>query len=190
MKKRFVPMWNVITDKWKKSYAWLIPFILLLVVLIANCITKFRMSEICGDESFSDMLGSIITSMSIIISIFGFLMPSLISAKNDKMVKYFIENADMNEFTKKIKAVIRSGMVGIALSIVLYVNKKIFPIIQSILLYSLLVIGTNFACSSYRFISIIISLLLKEKKDLSDKKCLNEMPEEKIQQLDSKIEHF
>ncbi len=190
MKKRFVPMWNVITDKWKKSYAWLIPCILLLVVLITNCITKFRMSEICGDESFSDMLGSIITSMSIIISIFGFLMPSLISAKNDKMVKYFIENADMNEFTKKIKAVIRSGMVGIALSIVLYVNKKIFPIVQSILLYSLLVIGTNFACSSYRFISIIISLLLKEKRDLSDKKCLNEMPEEKIQQLDSKIEHF
>ena len=54
-------------------------------------ITGFKMSEICGDDSFSDMLGSIITSMSIIISIFGFLMPSLISAKNDKMVKYFIE---------------------------------------------------------------------------------------------------
>ena len=94
----------------------------------------------------------------------------------------------MNEFIKKIKAVIRSGMIGILISIILYVNKNLFPIIQSLLLYVLLVIGLNFAYSAYRFISIIISLLLKEKKDLNAEQCPNEMSKEQVTLLNEKIE--
>ena len=184
MKKRLFSTLKSVTALWHKTYLYLIPILSLVGVMGVNYITGFKMSEICGDDSFSDMLGSIITSMSIIISIFGFLMPSLISAKNDKMVKYFIENADMNEFIKKIKAVIRSGMIGILISIILYVNKNLFPIIQSLLL----VIGLNFACSAYRFISIIISLLLKEKKDLNAEQCPNEMSKEQVTLLNEKIE--
>ena len=188
MKKRLFSTLKSVTALWHKTYLYLIPILSLVGVMGVNHITGFKMSEICGDDSFSDMLGSIITSMSIIISIFGFLMPSLISAKNDKMVKYFIENADMNEFIKKIKAVIRSRMIGILLSIVLYVNKNLFPILQSLLLYVLLAIGLNFACSAYRFISIIISLLLKEKKDLNAEQCPNEMSKEQVTLLNEKIE--
>ncbi len=42
------------------------------------------------------------------------------------MVKYFLENDDIYEFIKKIKAVIRSGIIGILISIILYVNKKLY----------------------------------------------------------------
>lgn len=190
MRKRFVSIYESIVDFWDKSYSWIIPGFTVIAVMVVNHKYDFKMSEICGNESFSDMLGAIITSMSIIISIFGFLMPSLISAKNDKMVKYFIENADMDEFIKKIKAVIRSGMAGILFSIILYINECLLSFIRTALLYVWLGIGINFICSSYRFISIIVSLLLKERKDDSDNKCPNTMSNERAKLLNSKIQKF
>ena len=103
------------------------------------------------------------------------------------MVKYFIENADMEEFVKKVKSVIRSGMLGILLSIVLYMNENLFPHVRTFILYVWLGINVNFLCSSYRFIGIIISLLLNEKKDIDDAECPNAMPPEAVSNLKSKL---
>lgn len=190
MSKKISSIYEVLIDFWNKSYSWIIPCFTVLAVMFINHKYDFKMEEICGDEMFSDMLGAIITSMSIIISIFGFLMPSLISAKNDRMVKYFIENADMNEFIKKIKSVIRSGMMGILFSIVLYMNENLLPYVRTTLLYIWLWTGLDFVCSSYRFISIIISLLLKEKKDVNNNECLNAMSDERVELLNNRIQKF
>jgi len=174
-------------ELWNKLYTWLIPFFVVIILMILNHLSDFSMVLICEDDNFADMLSAIITSMSIIISIFGFLMPSLVSVKNEKMVKYFIENADMDDFVAKIKSVIRSGMIGILLSIVLYVNAYLILPVRTFLLYAWIGINANFVCCSYRFIGIIISLLLKEKKDIRDMNCPNEMTKEEANTLNSKL---
>lgn len=190
MKKRLIAIYEYIMDFWRKSYSWFIPCFVTIVVIFVNHKYDFEILEICGNESFSDMLGAIITSISIMISIFGFLIPSLISAKNDKMVKYFIENADMDEFVRKVKAVIRSGIVAILFSLILYINESLLPKILTVLLYSWLIVGINFVCSSYRFISIIISLLLKEKREINSISCPNLMSEEREESLKNSLQKF
>lgn len=64
------------------------------------------------------------------------------------------------------------------------------PSVRSVLLYIWIGTGVNFTCSSYRFIGIIISLLLKEKKDINSGQCPNEMPKERVDLLNKKIKRF
>ena len=90
---------------WYSHYALIIPMTIISILLFAEVKQKIQILQICKNSLFSDMLTALITCMSIIISIFGFLIPSLISAKNDTMVKYFIENANMDVFVGKIKSV-------------------------------------------------------------------------------------
>lgn len=175
---------------WYQNYGVIIPVAVILCLITIKVRYKFNLTLICKNNLFSDMLTALITCMSIIISIFGFLIPSLISAKNDKMVKYFIENADMNLFVRKIKSVIFSGLTGILLSVLLYLNADFNIFVLQILLYLWIGIILNFACNSYRFISLIISLLLTEKEAFKGKKCANEFSEEEDEALNAKIQSF
>ena len=99
-----------VKEYWQKVYSIFIPILFILIILILEYSKKFSLILICDNDRFTDMLTALITCMSIIISIFGFLIPSLISAKNDKMVKYFIENANMEVFVGKIKSIIDLGL--------------------------------------------------------------------------------
>lgn len=171
---------------WYSAYAVIIPVILSMVLLAADIKQKINIMRICDNEMFSDMLTAVITCMSIIISIFGFLIPSLISAKNDTMVRYFIENADMEAFVGKIKSVVLSGFFGILLSVLLYLSSDLSYYILKTLIFSWIAVTFNFACNAYRFIGIIISLLLTEKKN-NEKVCINELPEKKVEQINNKI---
>lgn len=169
------------------TYSVSIPLLLIVGLLIADSKQKIDIMLICKNGLFSDMLTALITSMSIIISIFGFLIPSLISAKNDTMVKYFIENADMSVFVGKIKNVVLSGLTGILLSVLLYLNEDLGNRFLKILILVWIGVIFNFAINSYRFISIIISLLLTEKEDCDVKACANEVTEERKNEINSKI---
>ena len=173
---------------WYKKYGLIIPSVIVLVLMILNVSQIFKIVLICQNPLFSDMLTALITCMSIIISIFGFLIPSLISAKNDKMVKYFIENADMNVFVNKIRSLILSGLTGILLSVLLYLNASFNNFFLLLVLFLWIGVVLNFACNAYRFISIIIALLLTEKRDLGEKKCANEISKEKEEELNTKIQ--
>lgn len=179
-----------ISNVWNKNYSIIIPCFSIVFLVMINYSQNFSIIEICKNSEFKDMLTAVITSMSIIIGIFGFLMPSLISAKEETMVKYFIENADMNLFIKKIKGVVKGGIAGILLSIILYLNDNLVPEVLKILLYIWIGVGLNFVCNSYRFISIIISLLLSKKIEDSTKKCINDISDDKIQELNSNLKEF
>ena len=172
---------------WNEYYSVLIPAGLVAGLFLADKGQMIDIMLICESGLFGEMLASVITFMSIIISIFGFLIPSLISAKNDVMVKYFIEHANMPVFVGKIKSVVLSGLLGIFLSVLLYLHNNLGSIFLKVLLFSWIGVALNFACNSYRFISIIISLLLMEKKDDGEKKCANTASEEKIKNINSKI---
>lgn len=177
-----------VKEYWQKVYSIFIPILFILIILILEYSKKFSLILICDNDRFTDMLTALITCMSIIISIFGFLIPSLISAKNDKMVKYFIENANMEVFVGKIKSIIVLGLTGILLTILLYLEKSFYTTFVEILLLIWIGIVISFACNSYRFISIIVSLLLTEKQD-SDKgkKCINDMSKDRVEELNKKI---
>ena len=176
MKKEIIAKKENIVHIWDQNYSTLVPCFSIIFLAMINYIHQFNIIDICKNSSFDDMLTAIITSMSIVISIFGFLLPSLISAKEEKMVKYFLENADMRFFVKKIKGVIKSGIIGILLSIILYLYNDLLSQVLKVLLYIWIGVGLNFVCNSYRFISIIISL--------------NTMSNDKVQELNSKLNKF
>lgn len=190
MKKSIIVKSKKIKALWDKTYSIVIPILSVAFLILTNYGQNFNIIDICKNDLFGDMLTAIITSMSIVISIFGFLMPSLISAKEDKMVKYFIENADMNFFIRKIKGVIKAGILGILLSIVLYLGDDLLPNVLKILLYIWIGVGLNFVCNSYRFISIIISLLLLEKKTETSKNCINSLFSDRVDKLNSELKEF
>lgn len=177
-----------IMEGWQKAYSIIIPIIFIAIILILEAARKFSLIRICDDDRFTDMLTALITCMSIIISIFGFLIPSLISAKNDAMVKYFIENADMKVFVKKLKNIIILGLVGIFLTILLYLYKSFYEIFVHVLMLIWIGIVTSFACNAYRFISLIIELLLTEKHKIdSQKRSINALPENRVEKLNDKL---
>lgn len=177
-----------IVEGWQKAYSIIIPITFIALILILEAARKFSLIKICDDDRFTDMLTALITCMSIIISIFGFLIPSLISAKNDAMVKYFIENADMQVFVKKLKNIIILGLVGIFLTILLYLYKSFYEIFVQILMLIWIGTVTSFACNAYRFISIIIELLLTEKHKIDrEKKSANVLPKDRVEKLNDKL---
>ena len=175
---------------WYSHYALIIPMTIISILLFAEVKQKIQILQICKNSLFSDMLTALITCMSIIISIFGFLITSLISAKNDTMVKYFIENANMDVFVGKIKSVVLSGLSGILLSVLLYLSEDFGQEVLKIVIFLWIGIIFNFACNSYRFISIIISLLLSEKKKVNEKVCANEISEESVKEINENLPRF
>ena len=106
------------------------------------------------------------------------------------MVKYFIENANMDVFVGKIKSVVLSGLSGILLSVLLYLSEDFGQEVLKIVIFLWIGIIFNFACNSYRFISIIISLLLSEKKKVNEKVCANEISEESVKEINENLPRF
>ncbi len=176
-----------LVDNWYRWYSTIIPCFAVVLLFVLEYKKIISMKLIGDNELFSDMLTGLLTCISIIISIFGFLIPSLISAKNDRVVKYFIENADMSLFVGKIKSVIKSGLVGILLTLLLYLYKEYYSWLLTGLLYLWVWVVFNFACNAYRFISIIIGLLLATKKENPQKECANEMNCKEVDALNDLI---
>lgn len=114
---------------------------------------------------YSDMLTAIITFLSIIIGILGILIPSIISAREDKdsMASYFFQNADGRFFAKCITRIISSGILSVICICLLYLQdvmeEKIYIWIFRISIFLLL----YFCFGSYRFIGIMLSLLVEGK---------------------------
>lgn len=176
----------MIEEKWKCMYAYIIPTSLVLSLIIMSNMNVFDMGQVCTMKLYSDMLTGVITFMSIILSIYGFLIPSLISAKNDAMVKYFIEHADMKTFTGRIKQIVLFGLLGILLSISLYYANMMKETIFIFFFCSWVWIISCFTCNAYRFISIIIELLLNEKIS-SKKKHVSDVTIEEINKLNDSL---
>ena len=83
---------------WYSNYQWIIPMI--VTALITGGAYGLSVKPWSG-EAYSDMLTALITVQSIIISVFGILIPSLVSVKDEKgLVDYFYENADVEDFVK------------------------------------------------------------------------------------------
>jgi len=72
--------------RWKQAYSYIIPTILTIlyiVYLVAVYRHEKKLPLIQDSSSFEGMLEALVTFMSIILSVFGFLIPSFLSGKGE-----------------------------------------------------------------------------------------------------------
>lgn len=159
--------------RWKEIYSYVIPtFFAIAYLIYLFCIYKGWISckVVQDSKQFKDMLQTLVTFMSIILSVFGFLIPSFLTSKgNSDALKYFTKYADMKLFAAKLNNIVAAGLIDIFMTCILLLQDIIPSIILNILLVIWLWFLFFFMCSSYRFISLMISLLLVEKKNFVQK---------------------
>lgn len=154
-------------DIWVNIYSYVIPtlFLALYIALEFCCGKGVFQKNIADSENIGNMLNGTITFVTIIMSIFGFLIPALVSNKRDcGMVEFFLARADRKFFVARLKALVMSGMMTVLLCLLLFLNdvlgKKLFVLGIGLLIWFLL----YFVCNAYRFIGLILSLLIYDRK--------------------------
>lgn len=176
--------------KWKDIYSYIIPTVLvaLYVVYVALIVSgKIDAKVIQESEKFDKMIEVLVTFMSIILSVFGFLIPSFLSGKGEsETINYFLKLADMKLFATKLKNVVAFGLIDIFISSVLLLVDVIPDKALNLIIFIWLWVIFFFMCSSYRFISLMINLLLTDKKKFVQKAANNVDPKE-IEDLHNNI---
>ena len=174
----------------KQIYSYVIPTALIaayIFYLVEIYHYKKSFTLIQDSTNFDSMLESLVTFMSIILSVFGFLIPSFLSSKGESgAIQYFMAYADMKLFSAKLKNIVAIGLIDTFLTCVLFVKDIFSETILNTIIGIWLWFLFFFMCNSYRFISIMINLLITEKKEFSQK-AANDVPEEEIEQLNSTI---
>lgn len=182
MKKKI----SKIKEIWYSYYQCIIP--LICTIGISVIAFKFKIYPWTG-TAYVDMLTALITFQSIIISVFGVLIPALITSREEKgLVNFFYENADTDEFVKRVKKTIGSGVVDILLVCMLYAYDilpiKIYVIMGMICVFVLL----YFLCSSYRYIGILLKLLMTNKKPYEGKRYNKQLSKDNMEKLNRMLE--
>lgn len=176
--------------KWKENYSYIIPtiiiaFYVIYMILIDRGFISGKLIQ--GSKNFDKMLEALITFMSIILSVFGFLIPSFLNGKGEtKAINYFLKYADMTLFAAKLKNIVAIGLIDIFITSVLLLTDIISNLIMNVVILVWLWLLFFFMCNSYRFISIMINLLMVEKEDFVQK-AANEVSEEVKQEVHKKI---
>lgn len=167
------------------SYQWIIPAI--VTIIIAGIAMKLDIYPWEG-EAYTDMLTALITFQSIIISVFGVLIPILITSKKEgTLAKYFFENADTGEFVKRIRRTIVSGILDILLLCALY-SYDILPInIYIPIGITCLFVLLYFMCGSYRYINIMLRLLIGNDKTYKGKMMKSKIQEEQREEMNRRL---
>ena len=152
---------NGILEKWH----FILSIVFTLIAWILFKKYKIHFWEACY---YNDMLTALITFVSIIISIFGILIPTVFTG-NSEIINYFKKNADISYFRKSIKTVIVSGFGSIGCICFMYLYDKVpmdvFKIDCILGIFSLLV----FVFGSYKYLSIMLRLLVEDKEKYTGK---------------------
>lgn len=183
-----------VRKQWDKWYAVIIPTICtILYVVYCFCAEKkiIQGKMIQNSKNFEDMLNAFITFMSITLSMWGILIPLFVGAiERSYAVKFFIKKADMDLFIKKLKSVFGVGMITIFVTCMIFL-KDIYAVrIENVLISIWIWLLLNFICNSYRFIGIIISLLVAKKKTIQNENPITEEREKEINNNLSKTTNF
>ncbi len=192
LNKTVLEKMSMIKDYWNASYSLIISSVLAVCVLILQFKFDFKLWLI---EDYSDMLTAVITFLSIVISVFGILIPAVLSTKdeNDSLANYFFEVADNKSFAKNIRRIFSSGIATILLVCILYLKNVAGKTFYKCLLSFAVFFLVYFCCNAYRFIGILIDLLIRRRKKdskttTSAKKVYkNKMTEEKREDIIDKI---
>ncbi len=179
--------------KWCELYSYVIPTILVIlygmyIILIFQ--GKINAKLIQESKYFGDMLETLVTFMSIILSVFGFLIPLFLSEKGkSETVNYFIKYADMKLFAAKLKNIVANGLIEVFVTSILLLNDIISGILLNLVILIWLWGLFFFMCNSYRFISLMINMLLTEKTKFTQN-MVNKATEEEIKQIHTNIRNI
>lgn len=176
--------------RWKQVYSYIVPTLITIsyiIYLYAIYYYKKAFPLMQNSRNFGSMLEALVTFMSIILSVFGFLIPSFLSSKGtSSAIKYFMKYADMRVFSAKLKNIVGIGLVDTFFTCILFLKDIFSESVANVLICIWLWFLLFFMCNSYRFISIMINLLLAEKEEFMQK-VADEVSDEERQQLNSAI---
>ncbi len=177
-----------------KTYMYVVPTIILalyLVNLMCGYLGKWEPILIQESEGFSEFCKAISGFSSVVLGIYGFIVPIVLSKQEDTYVKKFWTLIDRDEFIKDMKRVILSSILTILISIGLLIVDVMPPIVVNLSCSSLIWLLVFFAFSSYRFIGILITLAVGKKiKNDSEIKIEDPMTEEKSQETKQAFDKF
>lgn len=171
-----------VVDNWILKYHIIIP---ILITLAGTWWCWNYKIYLWNSQYYGDMLTAVITFLSIVISVFGILIPTVFTNKN-KLTTYFVKNIDRFYFVKSVKNVMVSGISDVILVCILYsydvIPKKVYALICIASLFLLI----YFLCGSYKYLSLMLRLVLEDgeiydgkryNKQISDtkRKEINEM---------------
>lgn len=177
-------------DDWRNIYPYVIPTFFAIIYIIIILLIRFDIivsDSIVDSDNINNLLEALITFVSIVIGIFGFLLPILITNKKDcGTVEFFMKKADKRLFIANLKTIIISGFIVVIISALLFLSDIFLVCTVDILLSMLIWFITYFMCNSYRFISLLLLILITEKED--DKKPVkSQMSEAQIAELNKKL---
>lgn len=177
-------------DIWRGCYSLVIPTGACFLYMIVYYLTQTKILNfkyITDSQNFSAMLESTINFVSIIIGIFGFLLPILITSKNEfALIKYFTSNIDKKAFSFNLRMIIVSGLSTIFVSCMLFFFDIFSEWFKQIMILLWIWMLFYFMLSSYRFVSIFIRLFLEEKIE-PQKEVASPLDATKVKNLKDKI---
>ncbi|MDO4318307.1 MAG: hypothetical protein Q4C48_08905 [Lachnospiraceae bacterium] len=176
-----------VLDWWRARYAIIIPTICIVLLVLLCWILKLDASRILESKNINGLLEALITFVTIIVGVFGFLLPILISnQKEDNIITLFLRHANVKLFRRKLKNTIISGFVVVFLCCLLFLHDVLQLKATIVLALLTLWILLFFICSAYRFIGIILSLVISGKNFESETSKVAR--EEEMKSLKEKIE--
>lgn len=190
IEKRKELIMKALKNKWHQIYSYAIPSVIVFAyVVYIILIYKGNISGKCIQNSneFSEMLKTVVTFMSIVLSVFGFLIPSFLNSKGSSLlIQFFLENADLEYFTKQLKNIVAVGLIEIFVTCCLLLSDIIPECILNIAIIVWLWMLLYFLCSAFRYIGIMIKMMMGDKKD-SKKNLKNEINPKKLETLNNKL---
>lgn len=179
-----------IVNLWRSCYSVVIPSVMCIVYMVIYLLTQNGVLEfqyVTDSKNFTSMLESIITFVSIIIGVFGFLLPILIASKDKfALVKYFIKSIDKTAFSFNLRMIIVGGFATVFISCMLFFFDIFSEWFKQSLIMMWIWLLFYFMLSSYRFISLLIRLFLEEKKE-PVKERFDSMNDLEVQELKKEI---
>ena len=182
-----------IQEGWIRVYSFVIPTMVTALYLLFSVCDFGIFVEHGSEENINteSLLDGIITFVTIIMGIFGFLIPALVSNKKDcGMIEFFLEHTDQKLFVRKLKTLVISGMVTVLLCLVLFLENILKEWVITLGMALLVWFLLFFVCNAYRFIGLLLSLLIFNKKtndtgtkNEAGKQIVGQMPEEESKKL-------
>lgn len=160
---------NKVIDYWRRCYSIVLPFLVCVIYLTIYILTQkgvLDFQDITESKNFTAMLESIITFVSIIIGVFGFLLPILITSKDKfALIKYFINSIDKKSFSFNLRMIIVGGFATVFITCMLFFFDIFSEWFKQLMILMWIWLLFYFMLNSYRFISLLVRLFLEEKHE-------------------------
>lgn len=171
--------------RWMSLYPFILPIVAVFVMKTLE--TKYCFF-IEMSKDFSNLLSIIATFISVVIGLLGVLLTCLLSIRDSSdMIKYFFEEGQGEAFQKGIRTCIRTGLFSLVVTCILILQDilpvQIFSLVKDIWVIAVV----YFSAMIYRFISILLNLVMNNEKSEESKKNNQDVTGERLEKMDEGI---